>query len=431
LEHYRDGGEAQIIGIGRELEARRKDGTLFPMELSVAEFQVGEERHFTGIIRDITERKQVQERLLRERQSAFAELAHGVSHNLNNILSSVLLPAQFLLKRNDDPEVVRLEAEHIVMAGERARDLVQRLSDAVRPGEASHAQAVDLNRQIQQSVELSRPRWKDESAARGITVDVVTELDTIPHVQGNLGELSEVILNLLLNAVDAMPEGGTISISTDLADEDGFVSLTVSDTGTGMNEETRRRVFEPFFTTKVDVGSGLGLSTAHGSVTRSGGTLEVESEVGQGTTFKVRLPVFEGEKAEEAAVTGEGHPVRSGKILLVEDDEMVCEVLKRILSEKHTVEVVHDGAAALQAFTPGRFDVALIDLGIPTVPGDKVAADMREQDPALVTVLSTGWVLEESDPRSEGFDLHLQKPILGPDLDEVIATAMVLHDSRV
>jgi two-component system aerobic respiration control sensor histidine kinase ArcB len=115
----------------------------------------------------------------------------------------------------------------------------------------------------------------------------------------------------------------------------------------------------------------------------------------------------------------------------VADDEMTCKLLQRILPEKHTVEVVHDGATALQAFTPGRFDVALIDLGIPTVPGDKVAADMRGQDPALVTALSTGWILAKSDPRSKGFDLHLQKPILGPDLEEVVAKAKALHDSRV
>jgi CheY-like chemotaxis protein len=301
------------------------------------------------------------------------------------------------------------------------------LSNAIRPGKVGLLQAVDLNGQIRETIQFSRPRWMDETQAKGISIRVESELGDVPDVRGNIGELSEVVLNLLLNAIDAMPEGGTMTISTKLSDEDGFVALTVS--GTGMDEETRRRVFEPFFTTKADVGSGFGLSTAYGSVMRSGGTIEVESEVGRGTTFTVRLPIFEDVK--EDAETVEDRSGRSGKILLGEDDEMTCEVLQRILTPKHTVEVARDGMDALQTFTPGRFDVALIDLGIPTVPGDKVAANMREQDPALVTALITGWILEEGDDRLSSFDLHLQKPILGPDLVDIVAEAIVLHDSRV
>ena len=225
----------------------------------------------------------------------------------------------------------------------------------------------------------------------------MTEFGEIRPVRADTGELSEMILNLIFNAIDAMPEGGTIAISTKPGNDDGFVSLTVSDTGTGMDEETRRRVFEPFFTTKVDVGSGLGLSTAYGWVTRSGGTMEVESEVGSGTTFTVRLAVFEEAEVEKRRESDPGPPVRSGRILLVDDDVMTCEVLQSFLSKKHTVVIVHNGQDALQAFTPGPFDVALIDLGIPTVPGDKVARELRERDPALAAVLVTGWVLEEDD----------------------------------
>ena len=159
---------------------------------------------------------------------------------------------------------------------------MQRLSDVVRPT-AVASQTVDLNEQIVTMVELSRPRWKDEPESRGVAIEVVTELGQIPQICVSLGELSEVILNLILNTVDASPLGGTIRITTHLIDN-GFVSMTVSHTGKGMDEETSRRIFAPFFTTKMDVGSGLGLSTAHGSVMRSGGTMEVESEVGQGTS---------------------------------------------------------------------------------------------------------------------------------------------------
>jgi PAS domain S-box-containing protein len=379
---------------------------------------------------DITERIRLEEQVIStERQSASTELAAGISHNLNNMLTGVLGPADLLLSKSVDPDV-RMEAETIQRAGIRARDLVRRLNDAVRPYEGSTLQAVDLGREIQNSVELAQPRWKDEPEARGVAVEVVMELGEIPNVLSNAGELSEVILNLLLNATHAMPEGGTITISTRPADEAGFVTLTVSDTGIGMDEETCRRVFEPFFTTKVDIGSGLGLSTAYGTVTRSGGTIEAESELGQGTTFTIHLPTAEDETVAGAGA-GADHPRRSGRILLVDDDQVIREVFQRMLSDKHTVEVVGDGADALKAFAPGHFDVALIDLGIPTVPGDRVAADMRERDPSLVTVLVTGWIIEEGDPRLTNFDLHLQKPIGVSDLDQIVSEAMAMHDSRV
>jgi CheY-like chemotaxis protein len=197
-----------------------------------------------------------------------------------------------------------------------------------------------------------------------------------------------------------------------------------------MDETTRLRVFEPFFTTKAEVGSGLGLSTAYGTVMRSGGTMEVASELGRGTIFTVHLPVSEEAEVVEEPESVSNHALRSGRILLVDDDEMICRLLQRILSRTHKVEVVHDGADALQMLTPGRFDVALIDLGIPSVPGDKVAAHIRERDPTLITVLITGWMLEPGDPLLAGFDFHLPKPIRRADLEEIIAKAMALYDSR-
>lgn len=413
IVRHDDGIERWVHGMGR-LEF---DGQGQPMRM-------------IGTIQDVTQRKQLEEQQVHaERQSAATELAAGISHNLNNVLTAVLGPAEMLLEMSNDP-AIRKEVELILSGGIRARDLVRRLSGSVRPTVGGD-EAVELNHQIRETVELARPRWKDEPEARGLAIQVVAELDEIPPVRSNEGELSEVILNLLLNATDAMPEGGIITISTTLADAGDFVSLIVSDSGTGMDEETRRRVFEPFFTTKVDVGSGLGLSTAHGSVARAGGTIEVESELGHGTTFTVCLPVFEDVKAGEVAKAVADHRVCSGKILLVEDDAMVCEVLRRMLSDKHTVEVAHDGMDAVQRFSPGHFDVALIDLGIPTVPGDRVAADLRERDPSLVTVLITGWRLAEDDPRLSSFDFYLPKPFMGPDLEEIVAKAMTLHESRV
>ena len=203
------------------------------MSVEIATFPLkdvyGHDLAIQGNVRDISESKRVESKLVHvERQSASTELAAGIRHNLNNILTGVLLPAE----------------------------LVQRLSDSVRPTNTDTMGSVDLNRNIQEMVELSRPRWRDETEAKGVTVEMVTDFGVVPEVRANDGELSEVTLNLIINAVDAMPEGGTVTVSTRLAGDDGFVLLTVSDTGIGMDKETRCRVFESFYTTKVDVGRG-------------------------------------------------------------------------------------------------------------------------------------------------------------------------------
>ena len=210
------------------------------------------------------------------------------------------------------------------------------------------------------------------------------------------------------------------------------VQLKVSDTGVGMDEETRRRVFEPFFTTRMDIGSGLGLSSVHGMVDRWGGSIEVDSAPGEGTTFTLHFPASAGSASPVVTPTTAATPVRSGSLLIVEDDENVCDLLDRLLSETHAVAVARDGREALQQFVAGRYDVALVDLGMPGMAGDRVAAAMRRADSCLATILITGWPVVDSDPRRSGFDFQLNKPF--DDLDEVesaVAQAIALRDSRV
>ena len=277
---------------------------------------------------------------------------------------------------------------------------------------------------------MVRPKWKDEPEARGISVEVVMKLEDVPDIRGTDGELEEILLNLLLNCVDAMPHGGTITFHTRQAN--AAVELSVTDTGIGMGEETRRRVFEPFFTTHRGVGSGLGLSTVYGTVRRWGGSIDVESVLGGGTTFTLRFPLCDEQdiaEGEQSAASPQGL-VRPARALLVEDDEATCSALDRILSEIHTVEIAQSGGDALEGFVPGRFDVALIDLGLETIPGDRVAEEMRARDPALATVLITGWVLEDDDPRLAEFDFRMQKPVPGERLQATVARAIKLHDAR-
>ena len=319
--------------------------------------------------------------------------------------------------------------EDILTAGHRARDLVTHLNQAVRAGQEEPLGPVGLNEQVRVVVDMARPRWRDEPESRGVTVDVVAELGETPAIRGSAPELGAAILNLVLNAVDSMPDGGIITIATQVVD--AGVQLTVEDTGVGMDEETRRRAFEPFFTTKMDVGSGLGLSTIHGTVTRWGGTIEVASTPGQGTIFTLCFPVWTGAADLPETPAAPATPVRHGALLIVEDDGAVCELLDRLLSRIHTVTIVQDGREAVEQFVSGEYDVALIDLGLPSMAGDQVAAQMKAADPRLATILITGWPLAGSDPRRSRFDFLLKKPF--DDLSEVesvVAQAVVLRDSR-
>ena len=251
----------------------------------------------------------------------------------------------------------------------------------------------------------------------------------MPSTQGTEAGLHNIFTNLIFNAVDAMPEGGTITIRTETVEDQ--VQVTFSDTGEGMDEATELRVFEPFFTTKMDIGTGLGLSTVYRTVTNWGGTIDVDSAPGEGTTFTLRFPVL-----TEEVITEEGkaaiQSTRSGKVLVVDDDEAICSLLSRLLGEQHEVEAVTDGRQALDRFAPGKYDVVMIDLGMSGMSGDRLMRQIKEIDPQVTTVLITGWVLPETDTRVISFDFHVVKPFT--DLDEVediVARAIALRDERI
>ena len=369
---------------------------------------------------------QTQQLIRLERLHALGEMAVGVSHNLNNLLVAILVPAQFLQKAVVDPKI-RKEADEIVQAGRRAADLVRRLYQAVYTPENERLEAIDINQIVRQAAEATRPRWQDEPQRRGVDIVVRTELGEVPPVRGVANGLADACSHLIANAVDAMPEGGTITIRTALGPLGG--QIIVQDTGVGMNNETLRRVFEPFFTTKDDVGTGLGLSTVYNSVTHWGGTIDIKSTPGAGTIFSMSLPLWRQPEEEPAKA-----PVvvaRSGRILVVEDDEGVSQALSHLLSEAHEVVLVDNGSAALARMKQDHFDVAMIDFGMPEMSGDVVAQALRDNDPTLATVLITGWEIHEGDPKLASFDFFLQKPFGEvEEIEQVVSQAIALHDTR-
>jgi signal transduction histidine kinase len=372
---------------------------------------------------DTIQHRQMELELIRlERFRALGELASGVSHNLNNILTGVLLPAHFLQKYIDDPEILE-SVDLIVSSAEHARSVIKRLNESVRGQELEEPCAVSIDAVVKEVVEEIRPRWKDEAEAKGIAIEIVTQVEGIPPVKATQAGLHDVLHNLLFNAIEAMPEGGRMTIRAQ-RDTTG-VLLSTTDTGIGMDEETRQRVFEPFFTTKQTVDTGLGMSSAYGMVTRWGGTIQVESALGKGTTVAVSLPVWQD-------VSGKKEKTEAShrKLLIVEDDEKINYILSQLLSKEYEVEVMVDGREALEHFVPEQFDVVLMDLGLPGLPGDQVAIEMKKRDPAISVILITGWTLEEDDPRLQVFDFHVQKPLRLGEISSAISQAMELHDIR-
>lgn len=383
-----------------------------------------------ALLQDTTDRRRMREEHVRlERLRGLGEMAAGVSHNLNNMLTGILAPAEILLMSSVD-EATRREARTIFDSGIRARDLVQRLARSVRGDESEALQPADVGEAVVEVVAATRPRWRDETEARGAAIAVRTELAVTPPVRATRSGLHDVLLNLVLNAVDALPQGGTIALRAGREADGQSVWVEVADDGVGMDEETCRRAPEPFFTTKMTVGTGLGLSTVYGTVARWGGAVRLTSSPQHGTQVRLSLPMW-----TDRAAPAEAPPARSrwraGHILVVEDEEVVREMLTAALGRHHDVEAVPTGQEALASFKAGRYDLAFIDLGLPGMAGDQVARELCRLDPTLATVLITGWDLEQGDPRRAPFDLYLQKPFAGlAELEETAARGVDLHRLR-
>ncbi|MFT5369035.1 MAG: PAS domain S-box-containing protein, partial [Candidatus Latescibacterota bacterium] len=264
LENHRVTGENKIIGVGRDVIGLRKDNTQFPLHLSVSQAQIGNQKKYTGIIRDLTgEQEKAQEMVKLQRLRAATELSAGVSHNLNNILMGIIGPAELLKMKTNDPDTLE-EVDDILTAALRARDLVARLHQSTRITSVTELEPVNIDVLVSEAVNQTRPKWKDEPEARGQTIEIETHLDAVPPIKAIQSEVHDIFVNLIFNAVDAMPEGGKITIGIEAVEQ--RVLLTFSDTGIGMDDETKAKLFEPFFTTKVDIGTGLGLSTLYNSV---------------------------------------------------------------------------------------------------------------------------------------------------------------------
>jgi signal transduction histidine kinase/CheY-like chemotaxis protein len=375
------------------------------MEASIAQAEQAE-RHVEELSHFIAEQERIREQFTQlEKLSALGELASGVAHDLNNTLSGILARAQ-LLQRTNDPAKIRRGLDIIIQTAEDGAKTVKRIQDFARQRRDHDFAPVAVDQLLCDVSEITRPRWKDQAEASNIHINLETRIDSSLLVMGDDSELRDVLVNMVFNAVDAMPAGGTLTLAAE--ERDGFVEILVGDTGTGMSQEVRSHVFDPFFTTKGKAGLGLGLAVSYGIIRRHEGIIEVESEIGCGTTFRVRLPLAKAVAQAESANTpaahtpsfsSEKHPLSPSssqanpiRILIVDDEDYVCELLRDILiGEGCEVTTASSGPEGLRLFERGSFEAVLTDVGMPEMSGWEFARAIRERAPSIPIAVITGW----------------------------------------
>ena len=353
--------------------------------------------------------------LQQERLRAMGQMASGIAHDFNNSLSPIVGFAELLMRTPDLPkETAQTYAQLINTAALDAASVIRRLRELYRDrGDGAAADgAVDLERCVDEVVALTQPRWKNQALGQGIGISVVKRVADVPKIKGDAAGIREMLANLIFNAVDAMPEGGTITVR---ARPEGRhqVRLEVSDTGTGMSEEVRQRCLEPFFSTKGQHGTGLGLSLVHATVERHGGTLTVESEPGRGATFIALLPI-DSQPVAVGSTVESGEPSRPLHVLLVDDDPTVrMSVVAQLGSQGHIVETAANGREGLDRFAAGRFELVVTDRAMPEMGGDQLAAAIEQTAPDIPVVMLTGFgdLMGAKGERPRGVDAVVSKPV--------------------
>jgi PAS domain S-box-containing protein len=361
-----------------------------------------------GIARDITEQKEERERAARaDKLRALGQLASGVAHDFNNSLAAILGRAQLLRRQTQDEAIVR-NLEIIQTAAEDAAATVRRIQTFARKSPAREFERLEVGGLLNDAVEITRTRWQNEARSRGLEYDVILNAGNGLHTIGSASELREVFVNLIVNAVDAMPDGGKLKINC-VADE-SRLRLQFADNGTGMPEDVRQKIFDPFFTTKGAHGTGLGLSVSYSIIERHEGSISVASNIGEGTVFTIELPAA---GVAEESIAEPANDIESPKlsILVIDDEPAVRETLAEMLELMgHRVVLADGGHSALQLLSANECELVFTDLAMPDMDGWETSREIRKRWPNMQVVLVTGYGSGTLPPKGED---HLVNGIIG------------------
>jgi signal transduction histidine kinase len=382
----------------------------------------------TDLQKALADLKAAQQQVIQqERMRALGQMASGIAHDFNNALVPILGFCE-LLQYNpeimDDRPQAMDYLDHIQVAAKDAANVVSRLREFYRSKDDDEKfTTVNLKKLVEQAVTLTQPKWKDQAQAAGATVRVMPDLSPVPPVAGDESALREVLTNLIFNAVDAMPGGGTITVRTRNTGDSAVIEI--ADTGTGMTGEVRQRCLEPFFSTKGERGTGLGLAMVFGIVQRHGGRLDIRSEIGKGTTFIIELPLQKAGIEVAKVVDAPAQAQRPLHVLVVDDDSQVRDLLSSALAQDgHEVTLANHGVEGLRKFLDGKFDLVMTDQAMPGMSGDQMATAIKQFAPLTPIVLLTGFGQFLGKEKFPSVDVLASKPIGIPALRATIVTAM-------
>jgi nitrogen-specific signal transduction histidine kinase/ActR/RegA family two-component response regulator len=380
-------------------------------------------------------RKTQQSVMQQERLRALGQMASGIAHDINNALSPIVGFADLLVRGEAGlTPTGQKYLNYIKTAGEDITHIVARLREFYRQRDSKEAlQSLNLNDLARQVIDMTRPRWRDIPQGRGVMIEMHTDFDAnLAPLVGIESELREALTNLILNAVDAVPTGGTITVRTRVGSRGAsatptHVLLEVGDTGVGMSEETRKRCLEPFYSTKGKRGTGLGLAMVYGVMERHGGQIDIDSEPGRGTVMKLILPIRRLAGAGPVE-NGEQKPQLPLNILCIDDEPLLRELLREILErDGHRVSVADGGQSGVDEFRAAAvnsqpFDVVLTDLGMPYFDGRQVVKAIKQEWPATPIIMLTGWgsFMKEDGDMPEEVSGILTKPPRSNELREML-----------
>jgi signal transduction histidine kinase/ActR/RegA family two-component response regulator len=405
------------------------------------------ENHVKELSHYIAEQERIREQFSQlEKLSALGELASGVAHDFNNTLAGILGRAQ-LLQRTNDLEKIKRGLDIIIKTAEDGAKTVKRIQDFARQRRDHNFELVSIDQILMDASEITRPRWKNCAEASNIHITLDLQIGSNAMVMGDDSELREVLVNIVFNAIDAMPEGGTLTLST--RTQADSVIIKVVDTGVGMYPEVRSRIFDPFFTTKGKAGLGLGLAVSFGIIRRHGGTIEVESKYGSGTEFCITLPLAKiaekSAKQESECVEPKVPPQISlpitepslerlpTRLLVVDDEDFVRDLLREILEgESCDVCVAASGSEALSLFRETEFDGVFTDVGMPGMSGWELAREIRQTNKQIPIAVITGWgeAVGSHEQKAAGVDWVVAKPFTADRIAELVRDINRLTSSR-
>ena len=395
-----------------ECECVKKDGSGVDIILTATM----DDNIISGMMVNITSRKRMEKILIQsEKLRAMGVMAAGIAHDFNNVLAIINGYTQLLECSCDGNEELLKGFRAINKAVDDGSETVRRLSEFTRMGKST-AKHISLNMVeiIEQSINFSKPKWKDVAQAGGATYEMDTEgLSPVRAVLGNPPELREIVINIINNAIDAMPEGGRITFQT--WEKGDTVFIGIADDGCGMSKEVQSKIFDPFYTTKGLEGSGLGMSVSYGIIGKHGGKIDLISKEGKGTIFTIEFPVATEEILPETSI----EPVidiqaENYRILVVDDVKEISDLLHVFLSRQgYNVDSVESGDAAIKMLEKERYDLVICDLGMPQVSGWDVIKVVESLDKKPKIGLITGWadMLDSLNQDDMGIDFIISKPI--------------------